>query len=144
MISTETLILIAVILVMIDIFFVSDITTHIAYIIIAYVIAHVLPVPFLYQIIAGIVAWFGLVTFHYLLWRKVLQKIANEYIAPTRHKSGMDNLIGKKGIIKEVEGKKFVSVHEELYPYETINPTQPEIGEEVTIIETQSDKVIIY
>jgi len=61
----------------------------------------------LYQILFGILIWFALVVFHYLVWRKVLEKINDKFIAPSKHVGGLEGFIGQEGIIKEIEGEKF-------------------------------------
>jgi len=113
----EMLIISALILILIDIFFASDIPTHIAYLILTFTIAKEIELALLYQILLGVLIWFGLVIFHYTIWRKVLEKINDKFISPSHHKGGLDGLIGKNGVIKEIDGKKFVSVNEELYSF---------------------------
>ncbi len=96
---TEIIFLIAAILMLIDIFFASDIPTHIAYILVTINIIKEFDVPWLYKILMGLIIWFGLILFHYFLWRKVLEKINDRFIAPSIHKGGIEGLVGETGVI---------------------------------------------
>lgn len=140
----EILIISALILILIDIFFASDIPTHIAYLILTFTIAKEIELALLYQILFGILIWFGLVIFHYTVWRKVLEKINDRFISPSHHKGGLDALIGKTGIIKEIDGKKFVSINEELYSFKPeIDSEEFTNGQIVEIKNYESNTLII-
>ncbi len=71
----EILIVSAIILILVDIFFASDLPTHLAYIIVTFTLAKEIDMPILYQILFGILIWIALVVFHYTIWRKVIEKI---------------------------------------------------------------------
>ena len=137
----EILIVSAIILVLIDIFFVSDLPTHIAYIIITFTIAKEIDVPILYQLLFGVLIWFALVVFHYTFWRKVIEKINDKFISPRKHIGGIKGLIGKEGLIKEVEGKQFIFINDELYQFES--DEQIIIGNKYKILDTNSNKLLI-
>ena len=129
---TETLLVAAVVLVLLDIFFQSDIPTHIAYILIAIVVATWIPVPPLYQVVVGMLAWFALVWGHYKLWRYFLVGFVNRVIAPTKYKTGAAGLVGSVGTIKEVNGKKMVSVQGDLWLFESANDPAVDAQVEIT------------
>jgi len=137
----EILILTAIILILIDIFFVSDLPTLIAYIIITFTIAKEINLPILYQIAFGLLILFGLVVFHYKIWRTVLSEINDRFIAPTKHEGGLEGLIGKQGVIKEIEGKKFILINDEVHLFETKKDLK--VGDSYTIIDVKSNKLII-
>ncbi len=137
----EILILSAIILILIDIFFVSDLPTLIAYIIITFTIAKEINLPILYQIAFGLLILFTLVVFHYKIWRTVLSKINDRFIAPTKHEGGLAGLIGKKGVIKEIEGKKFILINDEVHLFETEKDLKT--GETYKITNVKSNKLII-
>ena len=67
----------ALILVIVDVFIQSDVATHLAYILVAVTVAYWTPVQILFRIIVGLLAWGGLVYFHYTLWRSVVTHLAN-------------------------------------------------------------------
>lgn len=137
----EILIISAIILILVDIFFNSDIPTLIAYIILTFTFAKEIDMPILYQILFGILIWFALVVFHYLVWRKVLEKINDKFIAPSKHIGGLEGFIGKEGIIKEIEGEKFLFINDEIHQFET--EKEVETGTKYIILKIKSNKLII-
>ena len=137
----EILILSAIILILIDIFFVSDLPTLIAYFIITFTITKEINLPILYQIAIGLLILFALVVFHYKIWRTLLSKINDRFIAPTKHEGGLEGLIGKQGVIKEIDGKKFIIINDEVHLFET--EKDPKVGDSYTILDIKSNKFII-
>jgi len=137
----EILIVSAIILILVDIFFNSDIPTHIAYIILTFTFAKEIDMPILYQILFGILIWVVLVVFHYLVWRKVIEKINDKFIAPSKHMGGLEGFIGQEGIIKEIEGEKFFFINDEIHQFETEKEIQ--IGNKYAVLKIKSNKLII-
>lgn len=141
----EILIVSAIILIVVDIFFASDIPTHIAYLILTFTIAKEIELALLYQILFGILIWFGLVIFHYTVWRKIIEKINDRLISPSHHKGGLEAFVGKTGVIKEIEGKKFVSINEELYKFKPLEDSKEfNNGQTVKIKSFESNTLIIF
>ena len=114
----ETLLVVALILVVVDFFLTTDIPTHVAYVLVATVVARHIPAHVLYQVLGGLGAWFALVTFHYLVWRNILQAFSNRFVAPDRHHLAAERVVGAHGEIKIVEGKTMVSIEGDLWPVE--------------------------
>ncbi len=137
----EILIVSAIILILVDIFFVSDFPTHLAYILLTFTLAKAINMSLLYQILFGVLIWFALVIFHYTIWRKVIEKLNDKLISPRKHIGGIEGFIGKEGVIKEVEGEKFISVNDELYQFET--DKEVAVGDKYNILNTKSNKLII-
>ncbi|MDP7254961.1 MAG: hypothetical protein QGF00_35525 [Planctomycetota bacterium] len=137
----EILIVSAIILILVDIFFASDLPTHLAYIIVTFTLAKEIDMPILYQILFGILIWIALVVFHYTIWRKVIEKINDKLIAPSKHKGGLDGFIGKEGIIKEVEGEKYIFINDEIHQFET--DKEVTIGNKYLVLNIKSNKLII-
>lgn len=137
----EIFIIVAIILIVIDIFFASDIPTHIAYIIFTYLLAKEIELSILYQILFGVLIWFALVVIHYLIWKNIIEKINDRLIAPNKHKDGLDIFIGEKGLIKEIDGELFICIKDEILPFETNK--QVKVGEKHEIIKTKSNTLII-
>jgi len=137
----EILIVSAIILILVDIFFASDFPTHLAYIIVTFTLAKEIDMPILYQILFGILIWVALVVFHYTIWRKVIEKINDKLIAPSKHKGGLDGFIGKEGIIKEVEGEKYLFINDEIHQFETDNEIT--VGNKYKVQNIKSNKLII-
>lgn len=140
---TEILIVVSVFLILVDIFFASDVPTHIAYILTTINIAKEINLPFIYQITIGILIWFALIGFHYLVWRNVIEKINDKFISPRIHIGGIDGLVGKKGIIKSIEGKRFISVEDEIHKFESIDGEKKITGKSYKIQKVESDKLFI-
>ena len=113
---TPTILLIAAILIVIDFFIPSDIPTHIAYILICLLVLINVQAHFLIKIIFALLAWFSLVAFHYYVWRAIVQKFANNIIAPDRYRSSIDGIVGCHGTIREIDGNKMASVKGDLWP----------------------------
>ena len=136
----EVLILSAAILLLIDIFFNSDIPTHIAYIILTFTFAKEIDMPILYQVLFGILIWVALVVFHYLVWRKAIEKINDRFIAPSKHIGGLEGFVGQEGVVKEIEGVKFLYINDELHQFETEKEIQ--IGNKYVVLSIKSGKLI--
>jgi len=137
----EILIVSAIILILVDIFFTSDFPTHLAYIILTFTIAKEIDMPILYQILFWVLIWFMLVIFHYTIWRKVIEKINDKFIAPRKHIGGLEGFIGQEGIIKEVEGERFIFINDELHQFET--DKEIVVGNKYRILNTKSNKLLI-
>lgn len=131
----QTLLVIALILIIVDVCIQSDVATHLAYVLVAVAVAYWTPVHILFRIIVGLLAWGGLVYFHYTLWRSVMTHLVNRLVAPTKYKSGTEGLVGLKGTIKLIDGKKMVSVQGDLWDYES--QQEPPAGADVTILGEQ-------
>ena len=112
----QTIILVAVILVVADFFIPTDLPTHIAYVLLCALVGINIHAHVLIRILCALLAWFALVAFHYCFWRATLQKIVNKFIAPDRFRSGAEALVGNEGSIREVEGNKMVKVKGDLWP----------------------------
>jgi hypothetical protein len=137
----DILILSVIILIIIDIFFNSDIPTQIAYVVLSFTIVKLIDMPILYQILFGVLIWIVLVVFHYLIWRQVIEKINDKFIAPSKHKGGIDGFVGQEGVIREIEGEKFIYITDELHQFKT--DKKIEVGKKYIILNTKSNKLII-
>jgi membrane protein implicated in regulation of membrane protease activity len=143
MIGNQTLILIAIILMLVDIFVPTDITTFIAYIIFSYLVAHNIHVPLLYQIIFGILAWWAMVALHYYVFRKYIRMLTDRFIAPTKIKSGIGMHYGKTGQVKVIEDTLMFQVEDEVYPFTEQDDKQCNPGDYATIINYSNEKLTI-
>ena len=133
---SETIIVIAVILITVDIFILTDITTLIAHFLFAFLVYWNLDeYHFLYRVIWGIVSWFILVGVHYAIWKNIIQKLTNRFITPDVYKSTLNNLLGEHGTFRVVDGKHMVSVKGDLWPCEFTEPVDD--GELVEILDSQ-------
>lgn len=110
----------AIILIVVDFFIPSDLPTFIAYVLIAFLVSWNLEVPFLYKILIALISWFILVIFHFTIWKNVIQKVVNQYLAPTKHVDGPERLVGATGKLRFVEESWFVQIDGDLWPCEQI------------------------
>jgi len=110
---------------------------------VTFTIAKEIDMPILYQILFGILIWVALVVFHYTIWRKVIEKINDKFIAPRKHIGGLEGFIGQEGIIKEVEGERFIFINDELHQFETETDKEITIGHKYKIINIKSNKLLI-
>lgn len=131
----EMLVILALILIVVDFFFRSDMLTLVAYVLVCIAIARVLQVPVLLQILFGLCAWFGLLWLHYALWRKYLQRLVNTRLAPDRFVPGAGGLVGKHGTIRLVEGKQFAEVMGDLWEYTCVSPVRD--GDRIIVVSSK-------
>jgi len=133
----ETLFILAIILIVADFFLqATDIPTHIAYIILSVLIAINIPFHFMYKILIGLLAWFAIVAFHYLFWRRLGQKIINKFIAPDKYKDGAEGLVDTVGEIKEIEQQKMIMVKGDLWPIDSTEDIRA--GEKVKVVKVEN------
>jgi membrane protein implicated in regulation of membrane protease activity len=128
---TESMLVIAAILVVIDFFILNDITTHIAFILICLVLMRLVDYPFLYEVLFGLVCWFILVVFHYMVWRKLVLKFVNKHVSPDRYLEGARGLVGEIGIIESTKSIQMVRVAGDLWNFESESGIQ--LNDETTV-----------
>ena len=128
---------------LVDIFIPTEVTTFIAYIIFSYLIAHNFDVPVLYQIIIGLISWWGMVALHYYIFRKYIRRLTDKFIAPTKIKSGIESHYGKIGEVKLIENKLMFQIEEELYFFVEQDNKECKVGDNATIINYLNEKLTI-
>ncbi len=143
MLNNQTLLLLAIILMLVDIFIPTEVTTFIAYIIFSYLIAHNIDVPILSQIIVGLVSWWAMVALHYYIFRKYIRMLTDKFIAPTKIKSGVESHFGKVGEVKLIENKLMFQIEDELYFFVEHDNKQCKAGDNATIINYSNEKLTI-
>jgi membrane protein implicated in regulation of membrane protease activity len=111
----ETLLIIAAILVLVDFFVPTDVPTHLAYVLVSVVIGRQIDAHVLYMVLLGMASWFGLVAFHYTVWRNVVATFANRVVAPDRYKSGIDAMVGRIGKIQGEAEPRMILVDGDLW-----------------------------
>ena len=127
----HTLLILAILLIVVDLFFASDILTHVAYVLLCVIVARLLPIHLLYKILFAVLVWFGLVAMHYTVWKHLVQKVANRIIAPDRYLTGSDGLVGLVGEIKEIEGAKVIELKGDLSKFACVAEIKP--GDKVKV-----------
>lgn len=139
---TETLFVIAAILVVVDFFIASDTPTHVAYVIICFNVVRLIDSPFLYRVLFGLILWFILVAFHYVVWRKVVLRFTNKYIAPDIHIDGARGRIGMKGTVRSKDGNVLVSVQGDLWHVQSESNETLNEGDSIEVV-GEKDGVLI-
>lgn len=112
----ESLIAIAIILILIDVFIPTELPTHIAIILLCVAVFWVLEIPILWRIAASIFAWFVLVGGYYLFWKQIITLVGNRFIAPTRFKTSVESVVGAEGVIENIDGTLMCRIQDELWP----------------------------
>jgi len=111
---SDYLIAAAVTLIVVDFFLTSEFLSVVAYALIATVVTQMMPVSTLYAIAAWVVVFGVLLIVHFQVLRALSAVIVDKYIAPTKVKSGEDGLVDQAGTIREISGKRFVKVGDQL------------------------------
>lgn len=140
---TEALFVIAAILVIVDFFIVNDIATHIAYVIICFNVIRQFEVPLLYKILLGLIFWFALVVFHYTLWRRVVLRFTNKYIAPDMHIDGARGRVGSQGVVKAKDDKVLVLIQGDLWSVRTETDIVLKDGDKVEVVGEEDGILIV-
>ncbi len=118
MIENHYLLLLSLSLLLIDVAIVSEIPSWIAIGLISYVAVDVIDLSWEYSIPLYIAIFMALMLFYYLIWRRLVEKIVDRFIAPEQFKSRHDGIIGKPAEIIEIDGKNFARVDGEIFSFE--------------------------
>jgi len=135
--------LIAVILILIDIFFLTDILIILAAAIISFAIAKDIPMSLLYQIIIGLLTFFSALIIYYLGFKKFIQTVTNRFIAPTNYKEFKSAIEGKTGVIEKIDGSTMIRFNGELWDLHNQSRINISAGDEVSIIRVNEEGKII-
>lgn len=110
-------ILIGIILILIDIFFPSDIPTFLAILLFCFAFFRKLPFSLPVNIILTILFFFTILITFLTLWRKMKGIVVDKWFAKDIYKAGIYNFPGKKGIVYVVDGEKFAMIDGDLYGF---------------------------
>lgn len=118
------LILLAVILYVADFFIAAEIATWVSFIIVAIVVTKEIPLGIsdmitniLVRVLIAIVVLAGLILLHYKVFRKVSANVIDKYVAPDKRKDGVSGSVGRIGVIREIEGRMFIKIDDEVLPF---------------------------
>lgn len=131
------------VLILVDVFLAYEIPTHLAYILLTILIVLALDYGIVHKVFIGTLLWFGFLVFHYLIWRRFIEKIQDKIVSPKKHTGGIEAFIGQKGTITEVNGTKFILINEELYEFKNQTNIEVVVGNTYEILNTASNKLII-
>lgn len=111
------LLLIGIILILVDIFFASDLPTFTAILLFSIVFFNNMPFSILLNTIFTILFFFALLIIYITLWKKLENIVVNKYFAKDKYKAGVYGLKGQKATVKVVDGQSFASINGDLYPF---------------------------
>lgn len=133
----HTLVVVALILILADVFIAVDVPTHIAYVILAYVIGTSFDLPTAYKALVGLVSWFFLIGFHYFFFRNYITRFISQVFAKDKYRSPEEELINYEGKVVLIEEKLFIEVRGELFAVygDAVGP-----GDLVQILEVDGSK----
>ena len=131
----ESLLIIALILVILDFFINTDLLTHCAYLLLTSIVYMEIEAQWFYKLLFAILSWFIIVAFHYLVWKRFMTFFSDKLIAPDKHQSGADGLIGKTGSVKYVDGVPMLKVADTLYEFHSTEKLQDCQLAEVTSVD---------
>lgn len=137
----KLLILIGIILILIDIFFASDLPTFVALLIFCYVSYRNLPFEILYKIILTILFFFVLLIIYIAVWRKIKTIVIDKWFAKDKYKAGVSGFPGKTGVIKVVDGMKYAQLDGDLYALFEDYPLAE--GDSFVVKEMKDGKIVI-
>ncbi len=131
----------AAIFIIVDIIFLSDLPTFVAYLLITIATAKNFNIHILYKILFGLLIFFALIIFHYVIWRKFLEKINDNFIAKKKHIGGHEGLVGQLARIQEIDGRLVAIVGDEVYQFKSIETVVA--GDIKTVSKIESSILII-
>lgn len=117
----EWLVTFAFLLIMLDFFVASDVLTLKAHAIFAYVLVDNFDVHYLYKIMIGIMFWFMVMALHFLVWKRVISYVLDNFIARDVYVVGADGMSGEQGRVRVVDGEKMAMVRDDLYNFKEMN-----------------------
>ena len=135
-------ILFGIILILIDIFFASDLPTFAAILLFCFAFYRILPVSsLLVKIILTILFFFVLLIVYITLWKKAEAVIVDKWFAKDKYLVGAYGFPGKKGTVKIVDGEKYACIDGDLYAfYEDYGLADQA---EFTVKEVRDSKIVI-
>ncbi len=115
---SEFLLALGVTLLVLDFFVAGEIPSILAYVIFSYLVVDIFDVGLLYSAALGLVAFGLMLVFHFQVLRALSAVVVDKFVSPTKLASGDDSLVGQKGTITTVSGKRFVKVGDQLCHFE--------------------------
>lgn len=137
----EILLLIAGVLILVDVFLTYELPTHVAYVLLTVFLIIKIERSIITSIFLSVFIWFGFIVFHYTVWRKLLEKFHDNIVSPRKHTGGIEGLIGKEGVVKEIEGSQFIQIDKELYQFECERSVV--VGDTYKVEKINSNKLLI-
>lgn len=137
----QILILIGIILILIDIFFASDLPTFVALLLFCFAFYRQLHFRPLVNIILSILFFFALLIVYVAAWRRIKGIIIDRWFAKDKYKAGVYGFPGQKGCVKIVDGSKYAMINGDLYAFYQEYPLSD--GDVFIVKELKDGKIVI-
>ena len=135
------LIFIGIILILLDIFFLTDLPTVVAIVLFSIALYINLNYEPLINITITLVFFFIFFIIYVSVWKKLKLYIIDKWLSKDVYKAGVYNLPGHQGTIKLIEDKKVAIIDGDVYAlYEDYNISE---GEKFTVKEVKDGKIVI-
>ena len=134
-------VIIGIILILIDIFFLSDLPTVFAIILFSYAFYTTLNYEQLINILLSLVFFLVFFILYVSFWRKTKEYIIDKWLAKDVYKAGVYNFPGHEGTVKIIEGKKVAMIDGDVYAfYEDYNIAE---SQKFIVKEVKDGKIVI-
>ncbi|MBR1967230.1 MAG: hypothetical protein IKA22_11540 [Lentisphaeria bacterium] len=123
---TLALTIISIVLMIVDLFiFQGGVLTVFADVFFTFIILHFLPTDnWIWLMLWWVIIFALILVLHFFVYTKIVKQIIDKIIAPQKHKSLNDALIGKKGKICWVEERTYIHINDEHIPCVIQNASQ--------------------
>lgn len=135
------IVIIGIILILLDIFFITDLPTVIAILLFSYAFYLKLNFEPLINITITLVFFLLFFILYTSFWRKLKEFIVDKWFAKDVYKAGVDNLPGHEGTVKVIDGTKVAIIDGDVYAFFQ-DYNLPE-ATKFTVKEVKDGKIII-
>lgn len=115
--SDRWLIYLAIFLMVIDIFFSSDLPTFVSYLLFTIVIFRHLPGHIILRLTLSVFVFFGFVFIYFYFWSRLKTYILDKLFSRDVIQTGMDSLIGETGTVRVVDGIQAAKIRGDIYSF---------------------------
>ena len=136
-----TAVIIGIILILLDIFFFTDLPTVFAILLFSFAFYNTLNYEPLINITLTLVFFLVFFIVYVSFWKKAKVYIVDKWFAKDVYKAGVYNLPGHEGIVKIIDGKKVAIIDGDVYAfYEDYNISE---SEKFIVKEVKDGKILI-
>ncbi len=136
-----TTVIIGIILILLDIFFLTDLPTVIAIFLFSFAFYNSLNFDPLMKLTFAIVFFLFFFILYVSFWKKIKEYVIDKWFAKDVYKAGVFNLPGREGTVKIIEGRKVAIIDGDVYAfYEDYNISE---SDKFTVKEIKDGKIVI-
>ena len=131
----------ALLLILIDLFFSSDLPTFIAFVLVTIWFYRRLPAwHILLRLSICVVVFFVLVFIYYFIWNKFKKHIIDKWFAKDLIRTGVDALVGETGTVRIIDGVQAAKIHGDLYSF--VKPVSYADGTSFTVKAVENGMIV--